>query len=176
MELRPFRCESVIAPNRLPTFFLETLAEWHSLRAVPTSTPSRTVPLALQYHQGVDKLLLLVFGPLVVAAALLVIATGIRRVLARFHSRPNPDEIKATYEAYLRRLLNPQPDAVEHELGNLLPERLLQLYQDKSAIQAAGFQAEKPGRKRWWPKRWQVYCFEPLYLESLHGLPSGEEL
>jgi hypothetical protein len=124
----------------------------------------------------VDKLLLLVFGPLVVAAALLVIATGIRRVLARFHSRPNPDEIKATYEVYLRRLRNPQPDAVEHELGKLLPERLLQLYQDKSAIQAAGFQAEKPGRKRWWPKHWQVYCFEPLDLESLNELPYEEEL
>ena len=105
----------------------------------------------LQYHQGVDRLLLLVFGPLVVAAALLVIATGIRRVIARFRSRPSPDQIKATYEAYLRRLLNPQPDAVERELGKLLPERLLKLYEDRSAIQSAGFQLEKPGKKRWWP-------------------------
>src|ERR1700687_2066929 len=97
----------------------------------------------LQYHQFVDKLLLLVFGPLVAAAALLVVATGIRRVLARFRSRPNRDELKAAYEAYLRRLLNPQPDAVERELGKLLPESLLQLYRDKSAIQSAGFQLEK---------------------------------
>ena len=123
-----------------------------------------------------DRLLLLVFGPLVVAAALLVIATGIRRVLARFHSRPNPDEIKATYEAYLHRLLNPQPDAVERELGKLLPERLLQLYEDKTAVQAAGFQLEKPCKNRRRPKRWQVYCFEPLDLESLNNLPYEEDL
>lgn len=123
-----------------------------------------------------DKLLLSVFGPLVVAAALLVIATGIRRVIARFHSRPTSDQIKATYEAYLRRLLNPQPDAVERELGKLLPERLLKLYEDRSAIQSAGFQLEKPGKKRWRPERWPVYCFEPLDVESLNRSPYEEEL
>ena len=123
-----------------------------------------------------DKLLLLVFGPLVVAAALLVIATGIRRVLARFHSRPTPDQVKAAYEGYLRRLLNPQPEAVERELGKLLPERLLRLYEDKSAIQSAGFQVEKPGKRGWWSKPWQVYCFEPLDIEALNALPYEEEL
>ncbi len=123
-----------------------------------------------------DRLLLLVFGPLVFAAALLIIATGIRQAIARFRSRPAPAQIKAAYEAYLHRLLNPQPEAAERELGKVLPESLLQLYQDKSAIQAAGFQLEKPANKRWWPKRWQVYCFEPLDLESLNALPYEEEL
>jgi hypothetical protein len=124
----------------------------------------------------VDRLLIFVFGPLAFAAALLVIATGIRHAVARFRSRPTPDQIRATYEAYLRRLLDPQPDAVEKELGKLLPERLLRLYDDKSAIQAAGFQLERPGSARWWPKRWQVYCFEPLDLESLNESPYEEEL
>ena len=123
-----------------------------------------------------DRLLLLVFGPLVVAAALLVIATGIRRVLARFHSRPTPDQVKAAYEGYLRRLRNPQPEAVERELGKLLPERLLRLYEDKSAIQSAGFQVEKPGKRGWRSKPWQVYCFEPLDIEALNALPYEEEL
>ena len=123
-----------------------------------------------------DKLLLYVFGPLVFAAILLVIVTGIRQAVARFRSRPTPDQLKATYEAYLHRLLNPQPGAVERELGKLLPERLLQLYEDHSAIQAAGFQLEKPGGTRWRPKRWQVYCFEPLDLESLNELPYEEDL
>ena len=132
--------------------------------------------LSMQYHPEVDKLLLFVFGPLVLAAALLVIATGIRGVIAKFRSRPNPDQMKAAYEAYLRRLLSPQPDAVERELGKLLPERLLQLYQDKSAIQSAGFQLEKPGKKRWRPERWPVYCFEPLDIEALNELPYEEEL
>jgi len=130
----------------------------------------------MQYHRDVDKLLLLVFGPLVVAAALLVIATGIRRSLARFRYRPTPDQLKARYEAYLSRLLNPQPDAVERELGKLLPERLLQLYEEKSAIQSTGFQLQKPGKKRWRPERWPVYCFEPLDIESLNELPYEEEL
>jgi hypothetical protein len=125
---------------------------------------------------GVDKLLLFVFGPLVFAAALLVIATGIHRAVTRFRSRPTAEQLQAAYDSYLRRLLSPQPGAVERELGKFLPERLLQLYEDKSAIQAAGFQLEKPGSKRWWPKTWQVYCFEPLDIESLNELPYEEEL
>src|SRR5712664_3324185 len=139
------------------------------MRSAPCASP-------MQYHYVVDKLLLLVFGPLVFAAALLVIATAIRSALARFRSRPTSDQMKAVYQAYLRRLLNPQPDAVERELGKLLPESLLQLYEDKSAIQSAGFQLEKPGKKRWRPERWPVYCFEPLDLESLNELPYEEEL
>jgi hypothetical protein len=130
----------------------------------------------MQYHQKMDRLFLYVFGPLAFAAALLIIATGIRRVITRIRSRPTPDQIKAVYEAYLRRLLNPQPEAVERELGKLLPERLLQLYEDKSAVQAVGFQLEKPGGKRWWPKQWPVYCFEPLDTEALNELPYEEEL
>src|SRR5260370_6578432 len=123
-----------------------------------------------------DKLLLYVFGPLVFAAALLVIVKGIRGAIERFRSRPTPDQIKATYEAYLRRLLNPQPDAIEKELGKLLPVTLLQLYEDKSAIQAVGFQLERPGKRSWWSKPWQVYCFEPLDLDSLNNLPYEEDL
>ncbi len=123
-----------------------------------------------------DKLLVYVFGPLAFAAALLVIATGVRRAIERFRSRPTPEKLKATYDSYLRRLLHPEPDIVEKELGKFLPERLLQLYEDKSAIQAAGFQLEKLGGKRRWAKPWQVYCFEPLDLESLNELPYEEDL
>jgi len=78
----------------------------------------------MQYHPSVDKLILFVFGPLVFAAALLVIATGIRRAITTFCAHPTPAQLEATYDAYLRRLLNPQPAAVEGELGKLLPERL----------------------------------------------------
>jgi hypothetical protein len=124
----------------------------------------------------VDKLLLYAFGPLAFAAALLVIAAGIRRAVTRFRSQPTSDQLKATYDTYLRRLLNPQPDAVERELGKLLPERLLRLYDDKAAIQSAGFQLDKTGSKRWWPKCWQVYCFEPLDLQALNDLPYEDEL
>jgi hypothetical protein len=124
----------------------------------------------------VDKLLLFVFGPLVFAAALLVIVTGIRQAVTRFRSRPTPDQLKAIYEAYLHRLLNPQPEAVERELGKLLPERLLRLYEDKAAIRSAGFLLDTPSSKRWSSKRWPVYCFEPLDLKSLNELPYEEDL
>jgi hypothetical protein len=124
----------------------------------------------------VERLLLLAFGPLVVAAVLLVIVTGVRRVVAALRSRPTPEQLKAAHRAYLDRLLNPQAAAVERELGKLLPERLLQLYEDKSAIQSHGFKLEKPGKKRWWPECWPVYCFEPLDTESLNELPYEEEL
>src|SRR5258706_7855528 len=130
----------------------------------------------MQYDQSVEKLTLFSFAPLVFAAALLVIARGIRRAITRLRSRPTPDQIKATYDAYLRRFLNPQPDAAERELGKCFPKRLLRLYEDKSAIQAVGFQLDKPGKNRGLPKRGQVYCFEPLDLESLNNLPYEEEL
>jgi hypothetical protein len=123
-----------------------------------------------------EKLLLIVFGPLAVAAALFVIAAGIRQSIEKYRSRPTEDQLKATYDAYLRRLLNPQPDAVEKELGKLLPERLLQLYEDKSAIQAAGFQVEKSEKKSLWSSNWQVYCFEPLDTQALNELPYEEQL
>lgn len=130
----------------------------------------------MQYHQSMDKLPLYVFGPLAFAATLLLLVTGIRRAIDRYRSRPTPEQLQATYDSYLRRLLHPQPEAVEKELGKLLPERLLQLYEDKTAIQAAGFQLEQPGGTRWRPKHWQVYCFEPLDLESLNESPYEEDL
>jgi hypothetical protein len=130
----------------------------------------------VQYHPGVDKIPLLVFGPLAAAAVLLVVVASVRRLLANLRSRPNPEQLKAAYEAYLQRLLNPQPDAVERELGKLLPERLLQLYEDKTAIQSTGFQIAPPGQNGLWPKRWSVYCFEPLDLESLNESPYDENL
>ena len=130
----------------------------------------------MKYHQDVDKLPILVFGPLAVAAVLLVIVVGIRQALSSFRSRPTAEQLKAAYEAYLQRLLNPQPDTIEKELGKLLPEQLLKLYEDKTAIQAAGFQLEPPGQKGLWPKRWPIYCFEPLDLESLHESPYDEQL
>ena len=131
---------------------------------------------SFRYHLRVDKVFLYVFGPLALAATLLLIATGIRQTIAKFRSRPSPQELEVVYRSYLKRLLHPQPEAVESELGKLLPERLLQLYQDTSAVQAVGFQIETPSKSGWFSKPWHVYCFEPLDLESLNELPYEEEL
>lgn len=58
-----------------------------------------------------EKLLLVVFGPLVFAAAILVIAVVIRRAVVRLRSRPNAEQLHAKREAYRSRLLNPQAAA-----------------------------------------------------------------
>jgi len=49
------------------------------------------------------------------------------------------------------------------------------LYKDKSAIQAVGFQLEKPAATLV-AKALQVYCFEPLDTEALNELPYEEDL
>lgn len=121
----------------------------------------------MQYHENVERLLLITFGPLVIAAVLLVIITGIRNVIVTMRSRPSSEQLKAARKAYLDRLLSPQAAAVERQLGKLLPQRLLELYEDTSTIQSGGFKLEKPGKKRWRPERWPVYCFEPLDTEAL---------
>src|SRR2546429_6116824 len=73
----------------------------------------------MPYHWHVDRLPLLVFGPLAIAVVLLVIAMGIRQAVTRFRSRQTPEQIKVTYEAYLRRLLNPQPERSEEHTSEL---------------------------------------------------------
>ena len=123
-----------------------------------------------------EKLLLVVFGPLAFAAALLVIVMGIRRGFAALRARPSAADIEARREAYRNRLLNPQGNAVERELGKLLPARLLRLYADRGLIQSGGFEIEKPGESPRKPERWPLYCFEPLDIEALNELPYEEEL
>ena len=123
-----------------------------------------------------EKLLLVVFGPLVFAAAILVIAVGIRRAVVRLRSRPDAEQLHAKRETYRGRLLNPQADAIERELGKKLPARLLRLYADRSAIQSGGFLVEKPGQNARKPKNWPVYCFEPLDMEGLEESPYEDEL
>jgi hypothetical protein len=121
-----------------------------------------------------EKLLFEAFGPLIVAAVLLLIVMGVRDMAARFRSRLSHEQLSAAQEAYQRRLVNPQPVDVERELGRKLPERLLQLYEDKTTIQSGGFKVMKPGGSCWRSVRWPVYCFEPLDAESLHALPYEE--
>jgi hypothetical protein len=123
-----------------------------------------------------EKLLLVVFGPLAIAAALFVIIVGVRQAVARLRSRLSPEQMEAKREAYRSRLLNPQAAAVEQELGGMLPERLLRMYADRSGIQSGGFEVERPGKNAGRPTGWPLYCFEPLDLEALNDSPYEDEL
>jgi len=121
-----------------------------------------------------EKLLLVVFGPLAIAAALFVLVVGVRQLVTRVRSRLTPEQMEAKRELYRNRLLNPQAEAVERELGKKLPERLLRLYADRSEIQSGGFEVKTPNKRR--PNSWPVYCFEPLDVEALNDAPYEEEL
>jgi hypothetical protein len=121
-----------------------------------------------------EKLLLVVFGPLAMAAALFVIVAGVRQLVVRLRSRLTPEQIETKREAYRNRLLNPQAAAVEQELGKLLPARLLRLYADRFGIQSGGFDVASPNSRE--AKRWPLYCFEPLDVEALNDSPYEEEL
>ena len=116
------------------------------------------------------KLLLVVFGPLVFAAAAWVIVTLARRAIAQWRSRLTPEQQEEKREVYRKRLVHPQVEAVEQALGALLPKSLLALYEDRVTIQSGGFVVEKPGKKPGKPGKpegWPVYCFEPLDAEGL---------
>jgi len=128
----------------------------------------------VRYHLRMEKLLLVVFGPLAIAAALFVIVVGVRQLVTRLRSRLTPEQMRAKREVYRNRLLNPQAAAVERELGKMLPERLLRLYADRSGIQSGGFEVESPNPRK--GKRWPLYCFEPLDVEALNDAPYEEEL
>jgi len=117
-----------------------------------------------------EKLLLVVFGPLAIAAVLFVVIVGVRQTVARLRSRLTPEQLEAKRELYRNRLLNPQAEMVERELGKMLPERLLRMYADRSGIQSGGFEVEGPGRD------WPVYCFEPLDIEALNDAPYEDEM
>jgi hypothetical protein len=121
-----------------------------------------------------EKLLLVVFGPLAIAAALFVIVVGVRQLVGRLRSRLTPEQMQAKREVYRNRLLNPQAAAVEQELGKLLPKRLLRMYADRSGIQSGGFDVESPNPLK--PECWPLYCFEPLDVEALNDAPYEEEL
>src|SRR6266576_1845064 len=73
----------------------------------PDASLHRSLHPPLLYHQFVDKLLLFVFGPLVVAAALLVFATGIRRTFARFRSCSMLQQLRTSTVLYFPPLLRP---------------------------------------------------------------------
>jgi hypothetical protein len=110
----------------------------------------------------VDKLLLYVFGPLVFASALLVIARGIHQIIARFRSRLTPAQINAASQAYRDRLLHPQQAQVEAELGALLPERLMAIYADKELVLNEGFDICPPGKD---PKKSSLWIEDFLPLD-----------
>jgi len=81
-----------------------------------------------------QTLLVEVFGPLVVAFALLIAAFGIRRIVHQYRHRLTPERHQEARDAFLRRLVHPKVVEVEREMGGKLPQRLLALYEDHQML------------------------------------------
>jgi len=76
------------------------------------------------------------FGPLVVAFAIFVAVLGARRFVHQVRNRLTPAQIQAARDAYRNRLVHPRAEEVEQGIGALLPQRLLNLYDDHQTILA----------------------------------------
>jgi len=83
-----------------------------------------------------ETLLAEAFGPLVVAFAIFVAVLGTRRFVHQVRNRLTPAQIQAARDAYRNRLVHPRTEEVEQGIGALLPQRLLNLYDDHQTILA----------------------------------------
>ena len=79
-------------------------------------------------------LLIEAFGPLIVALYLFVAVYGTRRLLHRFRNRMTPEQRQAARDSFRNRLVHPKAAQVEQEIGAYLPQRLLDLYDDRLTI------------------------------------------
>ncbi|HKV24991.1 MAG TPA: SMI1/KNR4 family protein [Candidatus Acidoferrum sp.] len=126
-----------------------------------------------------QTLLVEVFGPLVVAFALLIAALGIRRILHQYRHRLTPEQHQEARDAFRNRLVHPKAAEVEREMGGMLPQRLLTLYDDHQMllteeieIHAPAKQTEEAGppkkKKRSKPEENNLWleAFLPLDMES----------
>jgi len=83
-----------------------------------------------------ETLLVEAFGPLAVALILYVAISGARRLVHQVRNRLSPEQIQAARDAYRNRLVHPRAEEVEQGIGALLPQRLLNLYEDHQTILA----------------------------------------
>jgi hypothetical protein len=106
-----------------------------------------------------------IFGPLAVAFVLLIVVTGVRRVLHQIRNRQTPEQLRAARDAFRNRLIHPKPSEVEQGIGALLPQRLLTLYDNHQLILSEQIEIHRPGTDAKDTIEW-IEAFLPLDLES----------
>jgi hypothetical protein len=118
-----------------------------------------------------ETLFVEVFGPLVVAFVVFVAVLGARRLLHQFRNRMTPEQLQAARDSFRSRLVHPRPTEVEQGIGALLPQRLLVLYDDHSAVLAEQVEIRRPApnpenpAEPQNPAEW-IEAFLPIDLES----------
>lgn len=118
-----------------------------------------------------QTLLVEVFGPLVVAFLLFVAVSGARRLLHQFRNRLTPEQLQAARKSFRNRLAHPNSPEVEQGIGAFLPQRLLDLYDDRQTILTEQLEIRRPHANPENPAEPQnpaewIEAFLPLDLES----------
>jgi hypothetical protein len=118
-----------------------------------------------------ETLLLEAFGPLVVALVVFVAVAGARRLVHHFRNRLTPDQLQAARDSFRNRLVHPNAAAVEQGIGAFLPQRLLDLYDDRQTILTEQLEIRRPPANPENPAEPQnpaewIEAFLPLDLES----------
>ena len=116
-------------------------------------------------------LLVEAFGPLVVAFVVFVAVVGARRLVHHFRNRLTPDQLRAARDSFRNRLVHPNSSEVEQGIGAFLPQRLLDLYNDRQTILTEQLEIRRPpanpenDAEPQNPAEW-IEAFLPLDLES----------
>jgi hypothetical protein len=111
------------------------------------------------------------FGPLVVAFLAFALVYGARRALYQYRNHLNPAQRQMARDSFRRRLVHPNVAQVEQGIGALLPERLIELYDDYVTILAEQIEIRRPAPnpenplEPQNPAEW-IEAFLPLDLES----------
>ena len=118
-----------------------------------------------------QTLLVEAFGPLVVAFVVFVAVVGARRLMHYFRNRLTPEELQAARDSFRSRLVHPNASEVEQGIGAFLPQRLLDLYDDRQTIVAEQLEIRRPAANPEDPAEPQnpaewIEAFLPLDLES----------
>lgn len=105
------------------------------------------------------------FGPLVVAFMIFVAVMGARRLLHQARNRQSPEQLQAARDSFRNRLVHPNPSEVEQGIGAFLPQRLIALYDDHSAVLTEQLEIRRPNVDPKDGSEW-IEAFLPLDLES----------
>lgn len=81
---------------------------------------------------------------LLITAVLPVGLLSVRDRVLSLRRRRSPEQIHAEALAYRERLLHPDQGSVETQIGGLLPERLIRLYEDEQTILSKRIEIRSP--------------------------------
>jgi hypothetical protein len=123
------------------------------------------IDIQLAGSWNVQTLFVEIFGPLAVAFVLLILVAGVRNAYRQFRPRQTPEQLQAARDSFRSRLVHPNPSEVEQGIGALLPQRLLELYENHDLVLSEQIEIRRPNAGVKEPAEW-IEAFLPLDLES----------